>query len=376
MNLMHPKLTAAAAAVAAGAMLASATSAHAATEYQLTIAKSPVLPNAIQTAPLNAIYDLGTPVGSAHFPGLEDTQPTLGSDFERLSVPGDPTGKKHSGEAFGINDAGTVVGYAQQSNLNTETGFGLERPFAWDDGAVGRELDILPGKSVQPQGINDAGDIVGLSFAGNGLDGANAGPIKTKGFELSHDGTLTTLPPLAGGKTSKAAAVNASGVAVGQADQGDTTKQFATSSRDGVPTDLGALGSGTFSAAVGVNAGGVAVGFSQNGQGQARAVMFANGGVTDLNFPTFGAGRDVKANAINDLGTIVGTGDVIASFVVPHAVRYQAGQAVDLNTLIAPGSGYTLTRAFDVDNAGQIVGTASPDAHPDQTLSYILTPIH
>jgi probable HAF family extracellular repeat protein len=105
-------------------------------------------------------------------------------------------------------------------------------------------------------------------------------------------------------------------------------------------------------------------------------VVFAGGTVTDLGFPTFGAGKDVAANAINDAGTIVGTGDLFTGTTVkPRAIRYQAGHAVDLNTLIAPGSGFTLTRATDVNDAGQIVGTASPDAHPDQTVSYVLTPL-
>jgi hypothetical protein len=90
-----------------------------------------------------------------------------------------------------------------------------------DNGAVGRELRIMPNRSVQPEAIDNAGDIVGLSFAGNGFTGATTNPTKTKGFELAHDGTLTTLPPLTNGKTSKAADVSADGCVVGQADQGD-----------------------------------------------------------------------------------------------------------------------------------------------------------
>jgi uncharacterized membrane protein len=277
------KLAAVAATFATGAMLASAASAHAATEYQLTIANTPVIPNANQTAPLFAINNLGVPVGTAFFDGVE-TQPTLGAGFQRLTVPGDPTGEAHTGEAFDINDSGTVVGFAQEDALDTETGFGLERPFVWDDGAVGRELRIMPNRSVQPEAIDNAGDIVGLSFAGNGF--VFGDPTKTKGFELAHDGTLTTLPPLTNGKTSKAADVSADGFVVGQADQGDLTVQLATGWRDGVPASLGTLGTGTFSAALAVNGGDVAVGFSNDRPGGAHhAVVFAGGTVTDPRLP-------------------------------------------------------------------------------------------
>jgi probable HAF family extracellular repeat protein len=359
--------------LAAGALLTSAASAHAATEYQLTIGNSPVLDNANQTASLNAINNLGTPVGNAFFPDLSDSQATFGGDFQRLSIPGDAKGTKHVSDVFDINDSGTAVGFAQQSNLDTETGFGVERPFAWDNGAVGRPLDVLPGKSVEPHSINNAGDIVGFSFTGNGLTGTTP---KTTGFLLGHDGTFSALAPLPGGKTSKAAAINASGVIVGQADQGTIAQQFATTWRDGVPTSLGGLPGATFGAALNVNADGAAVGFSTDLHGN-HAVLYAGGTVTDLNFPTFGTGKDVKATAINDAGTVVGTGDTFTGrSVQPRAVRFQAGQTQDLNTLIAPGSGYTLKTAFDVNDAGQIVGTASPDAHPDQTLGYILTPTH
>jgi uncharacterized membrane protein len=366
----HKVRLAVAGMLGAGALLAAAGSAQAATQYQLTLGNSPVIPNANQTAPLNAVNNLGTPVGSAFFQGVGGMQPTLGLNYQRLSVPGDATGDRHLGSAFDINDSGTVVGYSRRTDLMTPTGFDVERPFAWDNGAVGDELAILPGISVEPHGINNAGDIVGFSFPGNGLAGATP---KTTGFLLRPTGTLTALPPLPGGKSSTAAAINESGLVVGHADAGDNTG-FATAWRNGVASNLGVLPDAMFSGAFDVNTNGAAVGFSSGIRGN-RAVLFANGTVSDLNFPTFNLGRDVTAHAINDAGTIVGTGDLFTGTVVQsRAVRYQWGQAVDLNTLIAPGSGFTLRTALDVNDAGQIVGTATPNAHPDQKLSYILTP--
>ncbi len=73
------------------------------------------------------------------------------------------------------------------------------------------------------------------------------------------------------------------------------------------------------------------------------------------------------AHAINDNGVIVGRGGN------GHAFVYQNGQATDLNSLIAPGSGFTLLNADGINGSGVIVGTASNST--GQTFGFELTPI-
>jgi probable HAF family extracellular repeat protein len=80
-----------------------------------------------------------------------------------------------------------------------------------------------------------------------------------------------------------------------------------------------------------------------------------------------GAAGDASANAINDNGVIVGQGGN------GHAFIYQNGHATDLNSLIAPGSGFTLFNADGINDNGVIVGTASNSN--GQTFGFELTPV-
>jgi hypothetical protein len=343
----------------AGALLAAAGSAQAATEYQLTIANAPDLPNGQQQAPLFSIDHFGGVAGTARFPGLPNTQPTLGRDYLKLGIPNDITGKKHLGVALESNDIGQTVGFYQQTNLAGPDPFGLERPLYYNASASTRELKVLSGLSAEFRGVNNGGIAVGFSFAGNGST-----KTPTTGLVFNNNGatpTATPLAPLAGGTTSKAEAISDTGLIAGQADQGDPNRPFATLWRGQVPTNLGGLPGSTGDGALDVNDAGAAVGFSTLGRAGDRAVLFANGTATDLGF----AGR---ANAINSAGTVVGTSG-------SKAIRSQGGNAVDLNTLIAPGSGFTLKSANDINDAGQIVGAGSLASKPDSTVGYILTPV-
>jgi probable HAF family extracellular repeat protein len=168
-----------------------------------------------------------------------------------------------------------------------------------------------------------------------------------------------------GGKVAEANDINENGLVVGQSDG------FATSWPRGVPTKLGFLPGSTTNEALKSNFGGTAVGDATFATGEHRAVVFSGGTATDLNLPTAG-GADVRAKAINDGGTTVGTGDVKSGST---AVRYAGGQVVDLNTLIPAGSGLTLRTATDVNNDGQIVGSATPASDPNAIVGYVLTPV-
>ena len=366
------KLAAAAGTLVVGATLAFAGSAHAAVEYNLTLTNpGNEGPNSqLAEAPLFAINDLGVPVGYA-FSALNDGQnrfATSGTGLQFLTIGNDAKNRNHETVAFDINDSGTTVGIGEATNLPTETALGPNRPFLWSPGnSVGQPLDIFAGKSAEPHSINNAGDIAGFSYPGNGVDGKSN---KTTAFVLDHGGTLTTLPPLAGGKFDRAADINASGVVVGSSDSTGTTSQSAVVWRNGVPSALGTLPGGTFSAALKVNAAGTAVGVSSSATSSQQAVMFSGGHVTNLNLP----GMLAKASSINDSGTVVGwTGP---NDQLGTAYRVQNGQVATLNSLIAPGSGYTLAIANDVNNAGQIVGLARQDAHPEHRVGFILTPIN
>lgn len=107
--------------------------------------------------------------------------------------------------------------------------------------------------------------------------------------------------------------------------------------------------------AAGINARGQ-VAFTEFVGGVPRARLYDGTAVRDLG--TFG-GPDAVANALNDLGQVVGTASTAAG--VYHAFRWsrQTG-LLDLN-----GPGVTNSNASDINNKGQVAGTARfPDSIP------------
>lgn len=118
--------------------------------------------------------------------------------------------------------------------------------------------------------------------------------------------------------------------------------------------DLGTLG-GTSSAGNALNDAGDVVGWSQlAGDLVQHAFLYHGGSLLDLG--TLG-GSGAAALGINDAGTIVGN-SVLADGSTQHAFVYLGGKLLDLNGLTSLSGGWQLTDAFDVNGAGQILGTA------------------
>ncbi len=74
---------------------------------------------------------------------------------------------------------------------------------------------------------------------------------------------------------------------------------------------------------------------------------------------------------INSLGQVVGTAALADNR--DHAFLYSDGMMTDLNTLIAPASGLTLTYANAINNAGWIVGFGENSVGEER--AYLLVPI-
>ena len=298
-----------------------------------------------------------------------------------------------SSEAYGLNDAGVVVGYSQTS-AGDVNGFAWYNGFMVDTGPAGLQsvnlainnsnniagyshpfsvydysaylqtqcctinLPTLGGVSSLPYAINDYNDIVGRSSYSPTADLAEA--FLYSGGRMIGLGTL-------GGTYSEALGINNSDQIVGDASLSDGS-DHAFIDFGGVMRDLGTLAGGGTSIAFAINAAGVVTGGSSVSSSSDHAFVWtAAGGMVDLG--TLG-GANSEGEAINAAGEVVGTS--LTSTNDLHAFIYDQGAMTDLNTEIDPGSGWSLTEARGINASGQIVGRGQIN---NERHAFILNPI-
>lgn len=241
------------------------------------------------------------------------------------------SGSTGSALAFAINDAGQTVG---NSSFDA-TGNG--HATLWQGSSV-QDLGILPGyRSSRATAINSSGVAAGVGISSTAVD-IEGNPID-HAFLFSN-GSVIDLGTL-GGSSSAANGINSAGQIVGWSNVPSDTNppSHATLWDANVPTDLGTLG-GTNSFAMAINEAGVIVGESDLpglnsvGRTSTHATMWKDGVATDLG--TLGSGTLSNAFAINSNGDIVGISDTQPDNNSPqdvqHAVLWSQGQIIDLNT--------------------------------------------
>lgn len=244
--------------------------------------------------------------------------------------------------ANAINDSGTIVG--DVFNQDPEVVFSYS-------GGVMTNLGSLGGSYGYPNAINNYGTVVGWSM----IDGNQF----FHAFSY-FGGVMTDLGTL-GGSTSVALGINNNGTIVGGALTA-SGEQNAFSYKNGMMSDLGTLG-GLTSAANGINSAGTIVGDADVAGGNQHAFRFSNGVMQDLG--TLG-GATSSASAINIAGIVVGNSTTADG--ASDAFIYENGTMYDLNKLMGL-NGVTLTDATALNDLGQIVADGS-DGN-----AYLLTPI-
>lgn len=184
--------------------------------------------------------------------------------------------------------------------------------------------------------------------------------------------TTTILSALPGGSVAEAFGITGDGQVLGVATtSSDTDNGEATVWRAGTSRDLGSLPGSTWSEAHAMNKSGVAVGaasISGGFFGDKHPVMFANGKVIDL-WPDLGTSTMGTANAINSAGVVVGDGR--DGWVYANGVR------TDLDAPIPAGTGLTITAAYGINDAGQIVASAASvnSGGRSEWFAVLLTPV-
>lgn len=233
---------------------------------------------------------------------------------------------------YALNDAGQVVGSSYT------LGDMAVRAFLYSDGVM-TNLGTLGGDYSAAFAVNGLGSVIGESTLTNG---------DTHAF-LYANGAMVDLGTL-GGSYSSAFSLNDFGTVVGQSTlTNGQTHAFLSSSN--VMTDLGTLG-GTSSAAFIVNRLGQVVGSSTTVyDAESHGFIYQGGAMTDLG--TLG-GTNGSPVAMNDLGQVVG--DCKFTNGVTHPFLWEKGRIIDLNTLLPQNSGWELTNARLINNAGRIVG--------------------
>ncbi|HTH48404.1 MAG TPA: immunoglobulin domain-containing protein, partial [Candidatus Limnocylindria bacterium] len=241
-----------------------------------------------------------------------------GTHLGYLSLPG----------PLGINNAGTMVGWGPDGPFqDLEFGkvlFPDGSTYGYGLGEVGDPKSLgfcrLYAINEANLAVGAAGVQVGKSRGSRPFDGLHlevnlirAAVFRTNGFEFidTRDGGTNILDPgLPANHLSDAYSINASGHAVGEMSltAGSALKHAFRYTGGGLE-DLGTLG-GTSSSAYDLNATDQVVGTSTTASGEAHAFVWQGGVMTDLNtlLPSGSGWVLTRANAINDLGQIVGTG--------------------------------------------------------------------
>lgn len=257
--------------------------------------------------------------------------------------------------AYGINEAGQVVGYSRTYGIGTFR----DDAFVWQSG------------QLSPRGRPDGHTGHGYAYAIN-AQGESVGSTRKGAYagadpsaDVARGGQVTALNV---GPPAVAWDINDRGAIVGQA---GNALAFLM---DGGSTTWIRLAGGAGSGAYALNEQGVVVGWSHtatangSGYGMRHAFVHQGGITTDLG--VLDGKLQSYAHDVNEHGIVVGY--AADRNFEPDAFVVRHGRMHNLNALIDPALGWSLDVAQAVNDRGQIVGQG---VYQGQTRAFLLTPV-
>ena len=260
--------------------------------------------------------------------------------------------------AYSLNDKRNAVGWAN-TTLNPVDSFSITHAFLFTHDQT-TDLGTLGGSWSRAYAINNQDVIVGISELAN---------KQQQAFQYA-GGKMTPLPPLPGGQSSVAFAVNDAGTVVGGSEvphaKSVKVEVHAVLWRNGEPTDLGILHPNSSSVAHAINNRDEVVG-TADGSERKTVFLYRDGRMIDLGI------QRARAFSINDRQQIVGTQQT-GEDRHPHSQGFlwDHGKLYDLNTCLPKSSPYQIQEAFRINNAGQILAIG---VFEEQLHALLLTPV-
>jgi probable HAF family extracellular repeat protein len=262
--------------------------------------------------------------------------------------------------------------------------------FAWQDGVMSPLPPFPGGIDSYAAGVNNEGQVVGWAENGVHDPTCNHNPPFSQflQFEAAIWGPrlnqMTQLSPLPGDPDSAATAINDRGQVVGISGLcsnavGGASAKHALLWEHGVPLDLGNIGGHAWNTPTSLNNEGVVVGFGnisgdENAAENPAAFIWTKAkGIKEI----YPLGTDPNDVLFDINGKNQAVGNSFNFNVVPgvsRAVLWQNETLCDLNTLVIQPTSLYLTLAQGINDAGEIVGTAT-DTSTGGTVGFLAIPV-